>query len=355
MNKKNISLLILSILIALFISEIVLNVIKWEPSKKQDGYLQFGYNTGIPIWDEDGVLEEGMPVKIRLFQPDKDLFWRPVPNTYFTNSAGFRGKIEFNIDKRKNTKRIVIIGDSCSFLGRKLYADFLKESLEKQDKVNKYEIINASVPGYTSYQGRKKLTSLLKYDPDYVCIYFGWNDHWTVPSGFSDKFHSSLESGLKLANLINLSIHKIKKEKNVRVPIAAYRKNILEIVGVLSEEKITPILITAPSGFQKGKMPSWGFDFFKKFYNMNDKEIMKIPETHESYANVLTDISKTKKVILVDALKTFNESKSPWHQYFRNDLIHLKEKGHKLLADEIFLQMKKYNDVINTNKSNGVL
>ncbi|MBE9535930.1 MAG: SGNH/GDSL hydrolase family protein [Proteobacteria bacterium] len=355
MNKKNIPLLILSILIAVFMSEMILNLIKWEPSKKQDGYLQFGYNTGIPLWDEDGILEEGMPVKIRLFQPDKDLFWRPVPNTSFTNSAGFRGKVEFSIEKRKNTKRIVILGDSCSFLGKKLYADFLKESLEKQDKVNEYEIINASVPGYTSYQGRKNLTSLLKYDPDYVCIYFGWNDHWTVPSGFSDKFHSSLESGLKFINLIKLSIHKIKKEKNVRVPIAAYRKNISEIVAVLTERNITPILITAPSGFQKGKMPLWVFDFFKKFYHMNDKEIMKIPETHENYADVLIDISKTKKVIIVDALEVFKNPKDPWHKYFRNDLIHLKEKGHKLLADEILLKIKKYNDTINTNNSNNIL
>ena len=81
---------VVGLLLAATLLQIYLMVSGWRPVSG-DGYLQFGYRTGIPVYDEDGLLKEGQPVRVRLFEPDPDLFWKPIPGTGYTNAAGFRG------------------------------------------------------------------------------------------------------------------------------------------------------------------------------------------------------------------------------------------------------------------------
>lgn len=351
MKKKTILFRVLAIFLSLscsfFLSEIILRLINWDPVKIHSGYLQFGYSTGIPLWDEDGILEEGNPVRIRLFKSDKSLFWKPIPNTQFTNSYGFRGKKEYSIIKSKNTLRILILGDSSSFLGKKLYSDFLEELLITNHPETKFEVINASVPGYTTFQGNLLLKQLLSYNPDYVCIYFGWNDHWIVPSGFTDQFQFSLGRDSYCFNLIRLMIFKIGGKKYYRVPINDFRKNIISMVSKILKTNKVPILITAPSGFEENAMPLWSFKFFKTFYKMDVEQIKDIPKLHEKYASMLREISKNENIILVDAINKFKNTNKPLSQYFRNDLIHLTEKGHKLIATEIYNEITKNNKLFN--------
>ena len=87
----NLFVVVLSLLVAMAACEIILVMVDWSPQRSTSDYLQFGYSTGVPVWDEDGLLEEARPVKVKLFQPDDELFWKPIPNTEFTNAQGFRG------------------------------------------------------------------------------------------------------------------------------------------------------------------------------------------------------------------------------------------------------------------------
>lgn len=345
-NKKNIVNIVTvlcSVLIGLGVCELVLVLSDWSPQKTTSEYMQFGYSTGVPIWDEDGVLEEAHPVKVKLFQYDPELFWKTIPNTEFTNSQGFRGTTEVPVTNRNHAVRILILGDSCSFLGRKLYADFLHDRLNQDFPDTQFEIINASVPGYTSFQGKMLLKQLMQYKPQYACIYFGWNDHWIIPSGYSDQFHYDLIHSPKVVQLARIMLARVMDMREYRVPLDGYRANLTAMIKELEENRVVPVLIGAPSGYGGKGMPAWAYNFYRQYYRMTAGEIEKIPETHKAYAGVAADLAQDFKAIYVDAQANFDRLSPSLKPFFRNDLIHLTVTGHQTLADEIFDEITAYN------------
>jgi lysophospholipase L1-like esterase len=333
----------LSVLIGLAACELVLVAIDWSPQRTTSDYLQFGYSTGVPVWDEDGVLEEARPVKVKLFQNDKELFWKTIPNTQFTNSQGFRGERDVSVANSSDAIRVLILGDSCSFLGRKLYADYLYDQLTRDYPETQFEIINASVPGYTSFQGKKVLKRLMQYKPHYAVIYFGWNDHWVLPSGYSDQFHFDLIHSFKTMQLAKIMLAKIMDIRDYRVPLDEYQANLKGMQQELKANDVIPILVAAPAGYGKRGMPKWAFDFYQQYYRMTVDEIRDIPETHLAYANVVAEVAKDSNTIFINGQSHFSRISSSLKPLFRNDLIHLTEKGHQALADQIYSQIKDYN------------
>lgn len=339
----NILITVLSIVFALVVCEVALVAINWSPQRSTSDYMQFGYSTGVPIWDEDGILDEAQPVKVKLFQQDEELFWKTIPDTEYTNGQGFRGEQDVAVENRNDAVRILILGDSCSFLGRKLYVDFLYDQLAKDYPTTRFEIINASVPGYTSFQGRKIIKRLMQYKPHYACIYFGWNDHWILPSGYSDQFHFDLIHNFKVVQLARITWARLTETRDYRVPLDAYQANLTAMVKELKDNNVIPVLIAAPSGYGEKGMPKWAFQFYQQYYRMTADEIKTIPATHKAYADVAARVSQNFDTVFVDAPKHFNRISSSMRPFFRSDLIHLTEKGQAALADEIYDQMKAYN------------
>jgi len=121
---------------------------------------------------------------------DQELDWRLTPK--YTqknrglriNSLGFRGA-EFQSEKKDSVVRILAVGDSCTFGTADIpdsdtYPYVLGNLLNAPLKTARYEVINAGVPGYTSRQCLRYFKSrLVKYRPDIIIMYCGWNDIWT--------------------------------------------------------------------------------------------------------------------------------------------------------------------------------
>lgn len=351
MNKKNMFINLLtvlaSVIIALVACEVYLVATNWSPQKTTSDYLQFGYSTGVPVWDEDGLLEEAQPVKIKLFESDEELFWKTIPNTEFTNAQGFRGTQDVTVANSKEAVRILILGDSCSFLGRKLYAEFLHEKLTRDNPGTSFEIINASVPGYTSFQGEKLLSQVLKYKPHYASIYFGWNDHWILPSGYSDQFHYDLIHSFKVVQLVRIMLARLMDMRDYRVPLGDYQANLTAMVEQLQGNGVIPILVAAPAGYAGEAMPSWALGFYQEYYRMTPEEIRAIPKTHNAYAEIVARVAKNHNAIFVDMQGYLKRLSPAMKTFFRNDLIHLKDSGHEAVADEIYHQIKSYNSAHN--------
>ncbi len=342
-NLLNLLLVVLSLLVAMVACEFILIMADWSPQRSTSDYLQFGYSTGVPVWDEDGILEEAQPVKVKLFQPDEELFWKPIPNTGFTNAQGFRGTQDVAVANENKAIRILILGDSCSFLGRRLYADILHEKLARDFPGIPFEIINASVPGYTSFQGRKRLEQLLEYRPHYACIYFGWNDHWILPSGYSDQFHYDLTHSFKLVQLARILWARVKDVRDYRVPLDDYETNLAAMVEQMHANRVIPILIGAPAGYAGKGMPRWAFQFYQEYYRMTPEEIQDIPQTHRAYAQATARVAADHKALLADMQNALERQDVSLKPFFRNDLIHLQERGHEAVADEIYSLMQGYN------------
>ncbi len=114
----------------------------------------------------------------------------PVENPFYYNRQGFRGPAVTE-HPEPGVTRIVCLGDSCT-LGWGA-ADSHTWSAQLQQLLDdwspgQFQVINAGVSGFSSFQGLHYLkTRLLEYHPDMVIVSFNWNDHGdapdTVPAG----------------------------------------------------------------------------------------------------------------------------------------------------------------------------
>lgn len=102
--------------------------------------------------------------------------------TLRTNRIGLRGPEP----RADGARRILAVGDSCTFGWRvseaESYPAQLEAVLNRRAGGDRYQVINAGVPGYTSYQGLVYLRERgLALRPEIVVIGFGFND--TFPTG----------------------------------------------------------------------------------------------------------------------------------------------------------------------------
>jgi lysophospholipase L1-like esterase len=280
-----------------------------------------------------------------VFLRDKQLFWRLKNDqtvtskffeghTYHINSSGLRGR---EISAEKNRPRIMALGNSCTFgwgIDSNLtYMATLEKLLE-----HKYEIINAGIPGYSSYQGKMFFeTELVNLKPDYVLILFGWNDHWAAANGIADK-DQKLPSELIINiqnKLSNLHLYRtIKKvflssiERDIdslfdreapvyRVSVVDFGQNVRSICRTARDNQAVPILITAP-------IPS-----LQNYYPPGSHSGLHL--YHELYNQAVRQIAEVDSVLLVDAAMEFDKFGNLYDDA-QDDPIHFNVRGHELLS-----------------------
>ncbi len=188
-------------------------------------------------------------------QRDRSLFWKPRSNVLGHNSLGFFGP-EFSVQKDPSVYRIVCLGVSCTHFGPISYPDILRAVLDKRAP-GKFEVINAGVIGYTSYQGMTLLDeAVLDWSPDLVTVYFGWNDHW-LARGLQDKQQASAElpavAGMlgqlriyQLAQSLKSSLTRRAENAQMRVQPEDYRSNLARIHSLATGRDAKVWFLTAP-------------------------------------------------------------------------------------------------------------
>lgn len=296
----------------------------------------------------------------RIFKPDPDLFWRLVPGFNFpgaeiegVNSSGFRGR-EFPEKKREDSIRLVCMGCSVTFGERISYPQRLQELLNSSVSGKRFEVINAGIPGYSSFQGLRLLkTRILDLKPDLITVLYGWNDHW-LARGFSDKEQSSVVENVaeiqffldrfrvyQFLNSIHRSIREelslyrrsVAKESDLkyRVSLEDYRKNLKEITELARKNGIKIFLLTAPSGEVKGQVPAYLLEI--RFVN-HPEELIPL---HQSYNQMVRELAREERVPLVDLARAFEERRGEGlFDDPAKEIIHPNEKGYQLIAREIF-------------------
>lgn len=273
-------------------------------------------------------------------QRDDLLFWKPRPNVLGHNSIGFYGP-EFSVEKPEGVYRIVCLGDSCTHYGPISYPDMLRAMLDKLAP-NQFEVINAGCIGYTSHQGLNLLNqSVLKWEPDLVTVYFGWNDHW-LARGLEDKNQSVIEPSavagwLGKIRLIQLagylkSADQISTAPKMRVEQSDYRSNLQQIVKATQKEDAETWLLTAPHAFNHGIPP----------YLVTSGEVRNpdalIP-LHQRYNDIVREVGREAKVQVLDfeaQMDAMDKSK-----LFIEDHIHLSEDGRLLVAQAMVQQLQQ--------------
>ncbi len=323
-------------------------------AKPHVGVLRFGYDTGIPIFDSDGIEREGETFQdFPLFAADPRLFWKPIANTPFTGADGLRLKTPASLLKEEGVYRLAIIGGSCSFLGTKLYPDrFAEMVLENTSR--KVEVVNASCPGYSSFQGVRRLAAVWPWQPDLLIVYFGWNDHWKSLNGLTDRgiveqqlLSDQTRRWLRMSRLYT-TLKSIRasltppvsvSDSPVRVPPDDYRDNLQAILQDAREIDCPVVFITAPSGFVDGQMPPWTYGFFGQYYAMNQQEVDDIPRTHMEYNDIVREVaesSDSSALLDIERLWGVASAQEKIPLLFRTDRIHLTEQGHQEIAVALY-------------------
>lgn len=313
------------------IVEITLRLFGYRQAAQKMPSMRFNSDMGFAI--KDGVI----PKDHFLFERDPYLFWKlrnmPGDDFHSVNSQGFRGQA-ISLRKASNTYRIFCLGDSCTFgLGVKYceaYPFLLKGLLNKGSRGARYEVVNAGVPGYSSLQGLRCLErDILKYRPDLIIVFFGWNDispaisyadkEQRMPNGVILSIDSFMRHSKVYQLLDDIIEYLSNKARSLSVPKT---RNKAQIVRVSEEDFVKNLTRIYEIGRQNG---------FKVIF-LNEPSRDFIPQ---SYGSSIKELCREKNICFLDLQDKFNSSGIAMGKLF-NDVIHTTKTGNQLIAESIF-------------------
>lgn len=270
------------------------------------------FEEDIPFINRENVKREG------LYKFDFSLFWKYRPSaSEQINSLGFRDR-EFSIAKKEQF-RIVVLGDSCT-AGHQLpsedtYVKHLERLLDNYGEGRDYEVINAGVPGYTSFQGLRYFRRIAqKYNPDLVIAHYGTNDR-------SKALYP--DNALSYAKLIRLSFIRLIGE---HTKIAQFMMKKICGVGTIQwKTRVTP------------KDYRQNLDTVAKEARRMNIEVLFIkPCLRAELNNARENNVYVPPHSHVNLFEVFSQYRGAKAEEIFFDSLHFTELGHKLLADEIY-------------------
>ena len=154
-----------------------------------------------------------------IFEPDPACFWRLRPDVILpseggpswsgrmSNSHGMRSR-EVSVEESQNRTRVLCFGDSSTFAFGVPFDDAWPNQLQRMfdaEAPDAVEVLNAGIPGQTTYQGRQRLKrELEKWKPQLAVITFGNNDGWRW-DGLSDQEHARRMMVARVCSNLNVS------------------------------------------------------------------------------------------------------------------------------------------------------
>jgi lysophospholipase L1-like esterase len=218
----------------------------------------------------------------------------------------------------------------------------------------RYEVINAGIEGYNSEYALGRLRDdILKYDPDLVTIYIGWNDLMKVnPSNMSSSGRVSWLGAALNYSYIYKGLSKVmffhvrpmlmqpgltgdESEYHIFdqfVPVT-YEENVSAMVALLRERNVRVLLMTRPTVLMRNmsaedlRSQHVFFPFFPEAYS-----VPRLLSLHDAYNNSVRRLAERLRVPLVDLDEIFNQRDKRslfW------DTMHPSAEGHQVIADSI--------------------
>lgn len=303
---------------------------------------------------------------------DSDRFWKLKPdisindpqNVFWqgtvSNSLGFRSP-EFSLERTPGSLRVVCFGDSSTFgIGSKMqdtWPSQLRTIIQEDYRftaVENVEVINAGVPGYSSYQGLQHMRQEIdRLKPDLVMASYANNDFWhwdqtTDEDHAKDladsKGFSPLLTDSRLAQGMAMVLQKLTAsntsaagaqaspnqhwaaaatmnyvspvdEWTRRVPLDAFRSNVNQMADLCEHREVPLILVRWPD--QPQASGQWS--------------------PRIEYQDVLAEVAVSRGAFIADVVALFQANRS-WSvgTYIPNDIVHVNKDGNRLAAMAAF-------------------
>jgi lysophospholipase L1-like esterase len=257
---------------------------------------------GVEDWRVDQVVSDTKR------EQDPVLFWRSRAGVPPFSSQGFKTSIEMAIPKPRDVYRIMAYGDSNTEGTDSL--DWSQELLNilraRNTPERSYEVINAGVGGYSSYQGVQRfLQEWELYEPDLILVSFGWND---LPEALGQPDKGYKPDSKVMVNILRTLIQyrsyqaiqhymvsgglqQRKKEAQSRVPLDDYLDNMesfsaigrthgIEVVFLTRPYRATTTQIQKQSGW-RSRVPSYN-EALVKFAEQQDEQVIDVQKYFET-------------------------------------------------------------------------
>ena len=320
----------------LLMSEVILRVFNFRYSDTPA--LMLSYPERVSGGRFSHVLEEN---QVSVFLKDKNQSWVPIPS--FEN--------KYSLEKPAGVTRIGTLGCSCTqgcSDTTSSYPTHMEEILNSGSP-NSYQVLNAGVGSYSSFQGLQRLKyALLKYKPDIVTIYFGWNDHWiaNIPDN-RVRMKGAWEVGLvnflerfRTYQAYHLAITRVKdtfkqakkagEPPTFRVSQEDYGKNLNAMIDLCQANGIRPVLMTAPYDPSQLK-PSPIFPFPAE----------TLVRTHRDYNNIVRQVGALRQAPVIDLESAFTQLEKQQPLAYFSDGTHFTPVGCRLVAGLIIQRLQE--------------
>jgi lysophospholipase L1-like esterase len=287
---------------------------------------------------------------VTIFEGDPLLFWRIRPSldrviwdftVISTNEQGLRHADPIG-PKRDGSRRIVTLGDSVTF-GYRIPVVFPNKPDDYDPKALSYplamerdlraanpdrdiEVVNLSVPGYTSHQGLAWLRrDIGKLEPDLVIACFGWNDvNLRAATDREmlkmDGYHAALRRAGSASQVISHLVSWRRKGRpptaapfagaSLRVPIEDYVDNFLEIAK-LAKTHGASVAVIGP------------------VYRGSDTQ-PKEAERMTQQRNALRETMQEAEIPYLE-IPELTEHNQPGNLMLFGELVHPNVQGHRLM------------------------
>lgn len=303
---------------------------------------------------------------------DPERFWKLRPNVVIndannsfwqgtvSNSLGFRSE-EFQLARSPDSLRVVCFGDSSTFgIGSRMehtwpsqLETLIANSIQFSD-VDKIEVINAGVPGYSSYQGLQHMRQEIdRLQPDVVMASYANNDFWhwdqttdeehasrlstknrtrrllmqsrvvQVVAGFTDQWRATSKPTSAAVPSPNQHWAEAATSNYVRpidewirrVPLDAFRDNVNSMADLCGARRLPLIFVKWPD--QPQSLGRWS--------------------PRIEYQDVLEEVAAARGLGIADVVTVFQENRS-WaaRTYIPNDIVHVNRDGNGLAASAAF-------------------
>lgn len=268
--------------------------------------------------------------------------------TLISNAAGFRIGDASPVSREQG--RVHVLGDSSSFGWgvefEETYGSVFTEHLNASRRKDKgtYRLLNHSMPGFSSLQGRNLLQRLDDILPgDWVLISFGWNDSYY--SSETDRirqehrqsafgrlraffkrflFYRGLESFL----IGNLEVHEGVPNAGQRVPVNEYKKNLTAMVADVKSRGANPVLLSICNfDVYPEAIRSVATKMSVPFFDFPNQVRPLLSQVPERFGEQLADY--------YDAYGEWMEKDQNFIVLFP-DYCHPNRIGHRLLGDVVF-------------------
>jgi lysophospholipase L1-like esterase len=328
---------------------------------------------GLRIW-LPSLTTASFGLSARQFEIDPHTGYRIKPNAVIgdevMNRDGFRGP-DRQIPKPGATYRILAVGDSVvqAIAGDVRYEQTWEQRLDTSlnadattgspARSRRYEVINAGVPGFSSWQTLAHLRDRgLRYQPDLVVVLVGWNDMadgwlpgWHPGMGgdqitetVADRWWSLWSEAVRRARQVSYSLrlfHRMRVSRHPRLVPAprsrerrmAFNQPALDFY-VSTLEKIHDLLTSERAVMAAVAFPDVaGEDLTDMIDVPTLPTIADVEDAYDRYMTAIRELAaRHPDVILIDAAREFAKIPEQERVRYFSDSIHLSVEGNDLMA-----------------------